>query len=86
MDPTTGNLTPVSGTPGGVFPPFLVYGNYLYAPTSGAYGSSGGPPSIRAFSIDENTGALTEIPGSPFLAAGSPIVSMAVATTIHAGN
>lgn len=85
VDPTTGMLSPLNVMSEPAELPFLVYGNYLYAPTSGLYGSTG-PPAIRAFSIDENTGALTEVPGSPFLAAGSPIFSMAVATTVAAGH
>jgi 6-phosphogluconolactonase (cycloisomerase 2 family) len=80
VDSSTGNLTAVTGASAPVFPPLVVYGETLYAPTASLYGGNGEPPSIAAFSIDESTGALTPISGSPFLAAGSPIVTMTVAT------
>lgn len=80
VDSSTGNLTAVNGTSASVFPPLLVYGETLYATTDSPYGGTGGPPSIAAFSIDESTGALTQISGSPFLASGSPIVTIMAAT------
>jgi len=79
VDPTTGSLTPLSATPGRIFPPYWVYGNYLYATTLSNLGEGGEPAGIAVFSIDENTGALTEVAGSPFPANGEPIVSMTVA-------
>jgi hypothetical protein len=57
-----GSLTPLPEILGGAAPPFVFLGKYLY----GAIFTSG----IAGFEIDETTGGLTPIPGSPFVSAG----------------
>jgi 6-phosphogluconolactonase (cycloisomerase 2 family) len=71
LDPTTGALTPVAGSP---FPtnsqnPFATAidpaGHFLFvANVNGA--------NVTVFSIDATTGALTEVKGSPFQTGGGP--------------
>jgi 6-phosphogluconolactonase len=73
VDPTTGSLTAMSGTTVPVFVPFLIVGNYLYAPSEAGVGSS----AIAAFSIDESSGALSQISGSPF----ATVIPFAPSTT-----
>jgi uncharacterized protein (TIGR03437 family) len=68
INPTTGALTPISGSPfaAGSGPFGLtsdLSGRFLY---SANYSSS----NISAFAIDPTTGALTAVPGSPFSASG----------------
>jgi 6-phosphogluconolactonase (cycloisomerase 2 family) len=75
VDGNTGVLTPVSGSPyaggssvGGlaVTPTGTSVGNFfLYAADPQA-------KTVRAFTVDGNTGALSAIPGSPFPAGNSP--------------
>ena len=81
VDSATGTLTPFTGTKVPLFGPFVVSGNYLYAPSALPPGSSGDSGAIGAFSIDENTGALAPISGSPF-SASAPILIMTAAVTI----
>jgi YVTN family beta-propeller protein len=65
MDPATGALTPIAGSP------------YLTGGTAAAVGtvdptgkflfvSNSGSDNIQAFAIDQVTGALTSVPGAPF--------------------
>jgi hypothetical protein len=79
VNTSTGALTPMADTSAPIFGLFQVVGDYLYVPNSTYFGSSGAPSAITAFSIDGSTGALTQVPGSPF-AAGVPIVAMAAVT------
>ncbi len=83
VDSATGTLTPFTGTKAPLFGPFVVSGNYLYAPSALPPGSSGESGAIGAFSIDENTGALTPVSGSPF-SASAPILTMTAVATISA--
>ncbi|HYM79764.1 MAG TPA: hypothetical protein VE377_27565 [Candidatus Dormibacteraeota bacterium] len=76
IDAASGVLTPMTGIKARVYGPFLAYGNFLYAATTG---TSGIPDSIAGFSINETTGALTPLAGSPFLA-GSAVTAMASVT------
>jgi 6-phosphogluconolactonase (cycloisomerase 2 family) len=75
IDATTGALTPVSGSP---FPAGLNSRSVAVDPTghfayvvngSSALDFSG---SISAYTIDPETGALTQVPGSPFPVGGQP--------------
>jgi 6-phosphogluconolactonase len=75
IDATTGALTPVPGSPFAQGPAgsgerpvsvavdpagkFLFVANYYFT-------------TVRAYQIDQNTGALTQVPGSPFPAANNP--------------
>jgi hypothetical protein len=43
-------------------------GKFLYVGTGLSYES----PSVYAFAINETTGALTSVPGSPFTVDGTP--------------
>jgi len=79
VNTSTGALTPMANTSAPIFGQFEVVGDYLYVPNSTYFGSSGGPSAIAAFSIDGSTGALAQVPGSPF-AAGVPIVGMTAVT------
>ncbi len=67
-----GTISPLSGLSAHVDRPFFVWGQYLYASSDGADGKM---DAIAGFSIDESTGVLTPVPGSPF-AAGAPVVAM----------
>jgi 6-phosphogluconolactonase len=75
VNTSTGALMSMAGTSAPIFGPFQVVGDYLYVPNNTNVGSSGASPAIAAFSIDGNTGALTQVPGSPF-AAGVPVFAM----------
>lgn len=72
----TGELTPVSGSPfsSGYQPVSLTVdptGRFVYVTNSGSGGIDSS--NVRAYSIDQSTGALTETPGSPFLAGAFPL-------------
>jgi hypothetical protein len=81
VNPSTGALTAVAGTSAPIFGQFAVVGDYLYVPNSTNLGGSGVPTAIAAYSIDGNTGALAQVPGSPFTA-GVPIVGMTSVTLL----
>jgi 6-phosphogluconolactonase (cycloisomerase 2 family) len=57
-------------------------GTFLYALNCGALCSASGAGDVQAFTIDQNTGALTPIPGSPFLAGSNPF-ALAIDSTGH---
>ncbi len=67
INPSTGALTPAPGSP---FQSFnLVFSNSLAVDSTGKFlyvGQTSGSNPIAAFAIDQTTGALTEIPTSPF--------------------
>jgi 6-phosphogluconolactonase len=75
IDVTTGALTPVPGSP---FPAGLNSRSVAVDPTGHfAYVVNGGSGldtsgSISAYTIDPETGALTQVPGSPFTVGGQP--------------
>jgi 6-phosphogluconolactonase (cycloisomerase 2 family) len=77
IDPDTGALAAVSGTyyatAGNMRGGVLVHpsGKYLYAVASG---STTVNATIHAFAIDQTTGALTAVSGSPFDASGGGLV------------
>jgi len=76
INPTTGALTPIAGSPFDVGPvPFGVAvdqsGRFLYVSNRNA-------GTVSGFRIDDATGALTAVPGSPF-AAGLDASFVAVA-------
>jgi hypothetical protein len=71
----TGALTPMASTSAPIVNLMEVVGDYLYVPNSTYVGSSGTPSGISVFSIDGVTGALVQVPGSPF-ASGVPIMAM----------
>ncbi|HXM11044.1 MAG TPA: hypothetical protein VN946_13915 [Terriglobales bacterium] len=79
VNTSTGALTPMVGTNSPIFNLIQVVGDYLYVPNSTDLGSSGATSAIAVFSIDGSTGALTQVPGSPFTA-GVPITAMASVT------
>ncbi len=72
IDPTTGTLAPVPGSPFPVEKGAVTHsvtidpsGRFLYAANSGAR-------NISAYTLDATTGALTSVPGSPYLTGGIP--------------
>ena len=76
LDPNTGALTSVSGSPfstGPVGSPAQIVYDAARGPF--VYVALSNPPSfqnlIAAFSVDQSTGALTPVPGSPFAAANT---------------
>lgn len=74
VNPSNGLLTQLPGISAHVYAPFFVWNQYLYASSMDASGKLGG---ISAFSINETTGTLTPVPGSPFTATdGAPVTSM----------
>ncbi len=82
VDSANGTLTPLAGAKAPVLGPFLVFGNNLYAPTASTVTTAPpGGPAIAAFTIDENTGGLTPVSGSPFSVA-APVLAMTAAETI----
>jgi 6-phosphogluconolactonase (cycloisomerase 2 family) len=73
MDQQTGALAAIPGSPfpTGPFPQFnLAFLNehLLYVPNS----NQGGAGSVSGFSVDPQTGVLTDVPGSPFSAGSAP--------------
>jgi 6-phosphogluconolactonase len=72
IDPTTGALTPVPGSPypaganSSGLPAFSPGGYFVYVTNQGI------PGSVTGFSVDQTTGALTPIPGSPFPTGNTP--------------
>jgi 6-phosphogluconolactonase (cycloisomerase 2 family) len=70
MDPTTGALTPVPGSPytAGTVPQFITItpsGRFVYV-------TNFGDNTISGFSVDPANGSLTAIPGSPFTTGSEP--------------
>ena len=87
IDPNTGALTPMSGSPfptgpAGSFPgpsALIANGNFLYVALAGTVNANN---QIVVFSIDPNTGSLTPIPGSPFGCGNDPLYMAIVPVTI----
>jgi 6-phosphogluconolactonase (cycloisomerase 2 family) len=80
-------LAPVPGSPfaaetGTAFVTVDPSGRFLYALNCAALCSGSGAGDVQAFTIDQNTGALTPIAGSPFLAGSNPY-SLAIEPTGH---
>jgi hypothetical protein len=73
-----GTLTPIPGSPfptgtAGSFPgpsALVVNGNFLYIALAGTANANN---QIVVFAIDQNTGSLTPIPGSPFATGKDPL-------------
>ena len=83
----TGAVTPIPGSPfpaatGTVFVTSDPSGRFLYALNCGSDCSSSGAGDIEAFTLDQQTGVLTTVAGSPFLAGNHPY-SLAVDPTGH---
>lgn len=79
IDPIAGTLTPITNSPfsAGESPVSAAAdasGRFLYVVNNA---DSAGGNSVSGFSIDASTGALSNIPGTPFSAAASPL-SLAV--------
>jgi 6-phosphogluconolactonase len=77
FDPVTGALSPVARSPfpGGTFPIGVitdVSGRFLYV-TNTSLRRLSTTNAVSAFSIDQTTGALAPLPGSPFAAGTTPI-------------
>ena len=72
IDPQTGALTPVSGSP---FPTGGASSDHLAFDPSGQFVFVSNPESnnITVFSFDRETGALSPVPGSPFAAGSEPL-------------
>ena len=75
IDGVTGTLTPVPGSPFPENP--TIKGEFPWAvavdPTGKfVYVANYYAANVRAFAIDQNTGALAQVPGSPFPAGGIP--------------
>ncbi len=79
MNTSTGALTPMASTNTPAVNLIEVVGDYLLVPNNTNLGNSGATSAISVFSVDGTTGALTQVPGSPF-AAGVPIVAMTAVT------
>jgi 6-phosphogluconolactonase (cycloisomerase 2 family) len=87
IDPGTGALTPIAGSPfptgaAGSFPgpsAMVVNGNFLYVALAGTVS---GNNQIVAFSIDPNTGVLGAVPGSPFTTGADPLYMVLVPNTL----
>ncbi|MGH9516698.1 MAG: lactonase family protein [Terriglobales bacterium] len=89
IDFNTGALTPMPGSPyatgaAGSFPgpsALAISGNrqILYV---GLVGTTNANNKIAAFAIDQNTGALTAIPGSPFVTGNAPQYMALVPVTL----
>jgi 6-phosphogluconolactonase (cycloisomerase 2 family) len=75
IDPDTGVLTPVTGSPfatGGKTASFIRIdpaGRFLYVANRDS-------DNIAAFAIDQTTGALTAVPGSPFATDKAPLATL----------
>jgi 6-phosphogluconolactonase len=86
IDPNTGALTPISGSPfptgpTGSFPgpsALIANGNFLYVALAGTVNANN---QIVVFSIDQNTGSLTPIPASPFVTGNDPLYMALVPVT-----
>jgi 6-phosphogluconolactonase len=86
IDPSSGALTSVAGSPfnpagGGALAVVAPASGYVYESTQSAPESASQPP-LYGFSIDQNTGALTAVAGSPF----TPGCSAANLTSPASGN
>ena len=71
IDSTTGALTAIPGSPftaalNTLWVAVDPNGKFVYVTDHGSFGSGTTPGGISAYAIDPITGALTEIPGSPF--------------------
>ena len=82
-----GKLTPISGSPfsaptGTAFVIVDPSGRFLYALNCGSLCSASGSGDISGFNIDQRTGALSPMVGSPFTAGKSPY-SLAIDPTGH---
>lgn len=88
IDPNTGALTPISGSPfptgpAGSFPgpsALIANGNFLYVALAGTVNANN---QIVVFSIDPNTGSLTPIAGSPFTCGNDPLYVALVPVTTN---
>jgi hypothetical protein len=77
---STGALTPINGSPfptlAGANPSFVLSGNYIASQgVQGAgflFVSLTSAAKVAVFAIDPNTGALTAVPGSPFVVGNGP--------------
>jgi 6-phosphogluconolactonase len=69
IDPSTGALTPLSGSP------FVMVGISLATDYFGQHLYVSGSTGIQAFSIDSTSGALTPVSGSPFPAIGVTLLT-----------
>jgi 6-phosphogluconolactonase (cycloisomerase 2 family) len=74
IDPTSGGLTAAQGSPhttgdGAVTQALDATGRFLFVAN---HGSAPGPGSISVFAVNTDTGAMTEVAGSPFALAGGP--------------
>jgi 6-phosphogluconolactonase (cycloisomerase 2 family) len=86
IDPNSGALTPISGSPfptgpTGSFPgpsALIANGNFLYVALAGTVNANN---QIVVFSIDQNTGSLTPIPASPFVTGNDPLYMALVPVT-----
>ena len=88
-DPIAGLGTEVgTAVAAGPYPIQLAFdrgGTHLYASNLGLSANSGaagfGPGSVSAYDVDTATGALTEMPGSPFATGGGFSVGIAISAT-----
>lgn len=76
VDPNSGALSPVPGSPFGqartstpTFNEVLVHpsGRFLYGLVENDYDTFSVPQSVPGFAVDAQTGALSELPGSPYV-------------------
>jgi len=68
IDPTNGVLTPLADSP------FAIHGSPLATDLAGRYLYMAGSGGLRAFTIDPQSGALTQI-GSPIPYAGATVLT-----------
>ena len=79
---TSGPGSPFAAETGTAFVTVDPSGRFLYALNCGALCSGSGAGDVQAFTIDRNSGALTAIAGSPFLAGSNPF-ALAIDPTGH---
>jgi 6-phosphogluconolactonase len=87
IDPSTGTLSPIPGSPfpaglPGSFPgpsALISNGNFLYVALVGTTSANN---KIAAFAIDPSSGTLTAVPGSPFATGRDPLYMAFVPVTL----
>ena len=81
VNPTTGALTPIKGSP---FPTVAFNGNVFFMDMDPAghflFVTTRGTNQVQVFSIDQTTGVLAEIPGSPFPSGGTDAFEAEIAS------
>jgi 6-phosphogluconolactonase len=77
IDPTTGGLIAIAGSPvaAGNFPAFVAVApnsKFLYVASGEGSAPTTGADDVYAYTVDAASGALTAVPGSPYVAGNRP--------------